>query len=180
MSELIAATPGVYFGSALYNKELMTHDLIRTGWIKRFGPSAEFHHDFFPMKEYYSKQMGAEHLLSRVLFISLNLEKREAMVGHKLWADQWEKSLMSQSQFRPLNLDIGLLTLENMTLATGKNFSHRIYLGEGVYSDLNLVFESKSFKTLPWTYPDYAHPDFINFFNWVRGMLLRKYNEKRS
>jgi hypothetical protein len=102
------------------------------------------------------------------------------MVGHKLWADQWEKSLMSQSQFRPLNLDIGLLTLENMTLATGKNFSHRIYLGEGVYSDLNLVFESKSFKTLPWTYPDYAHPDFINFFNWVRGMLLRKYNEKRS
>ncbi len=174
MSDLITATPGLIFGSALYNHEVLNFSEIKKIWEERFSESVEFHHDYFPMKDYYSKQMGESEKLSRVLFVSLQPRPREELVEQKIWSDQLEKQMTSAHQLRALNLDIGLLTLENVTLATGKNFAHRIYLGSGVYSDLNLQFENKTFHPLPWAYPDYSHPDFINFFNWVRGFLYRK------
>lgn len=173
MSDLSPASLGLFFGSALFNSEHISFLEIKKNWCDRFGPAVEFHHDFFPMKEYYSKQMGPENKLSRVILTGLIPSRREELVAHKRWADEWEKSLIKAPGLRILNLDIGLLTLENLTLATGKNFSHRLYLGEGVYGDLNLQFENKTFRPLPWAYPDYAHPDFIQFFNWVRGFLKR-------
>ena len=178
MSDLLAASPGLFFGSVLFNKENLSYIEIKKIWEERFGTSVEFHHHFFPMKDYYSKQMGEVSKLSRILFVGLNPAKRELLIAHKVWADQLEKKITLDKSSRALNLDIGLLTLENVTLATGKNLSHRIYLGEGVYSDLNLKFENKSFRALPWAYPDYAHPDFIHFFNWVRGFLHRKIVKK--
>lgn len=180
MSDLLKASDGLFLGSALFNKEGITYLEIKKIWEERFGPSVEFHHYYFPMKDYYSKQMGQSDQLSRVIFTTLNPRSREELVAHKIWADQLEKKVEKDLFYRGLNLDIGLMTLENLTLATGKNFSHRIYLGDGVYSDLNLQFENKSFKALPWAYPDYAHPDFIKFFNWVRGFLHRKISEKNT
>lgn len=180
MSDLVLPSHGLFFGSALFNKENLTVGDIKNPWESLFGESIEFHHDFFPMKEYYSKQMGNSHSLSRIIFMSLTPKRREELVANKIWADTFEKSMTDLHSYRSLNLDIGLLTLENVSLATGKNFSHRTYLERGVFSDLNLQFENKSFKPLPWTYPDYSHPDFIMFFNWVRGFLLRKNTAKSS
>ena len=111
--------------------------------------------------------------LSRIIFVATTPMDREELVNLKIWSDNLEKELARKHSYRVLNLDIGLLTLENLTLATGKNFSHRIFLGKGVFSDLNLQFENKIFKPRPWAYPDYSHPDFINFFTWVRGFLHR-------
>lgn len=174
MSDLFSPEPGLFFGSALFNREGIKLSEIKKIWLDQFENSIEFFHDFFPMKEYYSKKMGDSHLLDRAIFVSLIPEEREKIVDYKIWADDLEKKMSKLFGYRVLNLDIGLLTLENVTLATGKNFSHRIYLGHGVFSDLNLQFENKTFKPLSWTYPDYAHPDFILFFNWVRGFLLQK------
>lgn len=174
MSDLSLPSSGLFFGSALFNKEAINASELKMTWEDKFGKSLEFQHPFFPMKDYYSKQMGESHLLSRVIFMSLTPRKREDLTDYKIWADELEKKTTAFHTFRALNLDLGLLTLENVSLATGKNFSHRTYLGRGVFCDLNLQFENKSFKPLPWTYPDYAHPDFIRFFNWVRGFLLRK------
>ncbi|MFA6235678.1 MAG: DUF4416 family protein [Bacteriovorax sp.] len=176
MSDLNLPSPGLIFGSALFNSKDMDTQTIKKIWSDRFGPSLEFHHEFFPMKEYYSRQMGDVDLLKRVIFMSLAPEERDNIVAHKIWADKLEKEISGQQSYRALNLDIGLLTVENVSLATGKNFAHRIYLGQGVFSDLNLQIEHKIFVALPWTYPDYAHPDFIHFFSWVRGFLLRKNN----
>lgn len=178
MSDLISAPHGLFFGSILYNEEMLHIEKIKQRWIDRFGPSVEFHHSFFPMKTYYSRQMGSELKLRRLLMASLRTEPRENLVEHKIWADRLEKEIQAKDLIRSLNLDIGLLTLENMVLATGKSFSHRLYLGCGVYADLNLQYENKTMKPLSWTYPDYSHPDFIHFFNWLRGFLLRKNSEK--
>lgn len=180
MSDLVQPADGLFFGSALYNEELISLDQIKNLWGERFGPSVEFDNSFFPMKEYYSKQMGESSKLSRVLLSSLDPSPREKLIEHKVWADQIEKKFVEGQSLRPLNLDLGLLTLENMILATGKSFAHRIYLGRGVYADLNLQYENKSMRPLPWTYPDYAHPEFIQFFNWLRGFLHRKIVEKNT
>lgn len=178
MSDLILPAPGLFFGSALYNTQELDFFTIKNIWEDRFGASLEFHHDFFPMKNYYSKQMGESDSLRRTILMGLIPRPREELPDHKIWADDLEKKITQEKSLRALNLDIGLLSAENVSLATGKNFSHRIYLGRGVFSDLNLQFENKSFKPLPWAYPDYAHSDFIEFFNWVRVFLLRKNNKK--
>jgi hypothetical protein len=174
MSDLSLPSPGLFLGSVLFNSRDLEFSPLLQLWIDRFGPSLEFHHDFFPMKDYYSAQMGEAQFLKRVILISLTPHHREDLVTHKIWADELEKKKTKEKSYRALNLDIGLLTAENLTLATGKNFSHRIYLGHGVFSDLNLQIDHSGFKALPWTYPDYAHPDFIQFFNWARLYLLRK------
>jgi len=174
MSDLTLPAPGLFFGSALFNSDHLDGPTVKKIWTERFGASLEFHHEFFPMKDYYSKQMGESSSLHRTIFMSLIPEQREKLSTHKIWADALEKKITAEKSLRALNLDIGLLTLENVSLATGKNFAHRIYLGQGVFSDLNLQFENKSFRPLPWAYPDYAHSDFIQFFNWVRVFLLRK------
>jgi hypothetical protein len=61
-----------------------------------------------------------------------------------------------------------------MVLATGKNYSHRIYLSKGIYADLTLIFHRGGFGPLQWTYKDYASPAIIPFFNDVRERYKRQ------
>ncbi len=64
---------------------------------------------------------------------------------------------------RQVNLDPGILSEERLILATGKNYTHRIYLRNGIYGDLTLIYGKGSYRTLPWTYPDYSDPRLIHF-----------------
>jgi hypothetical protein len=72
---------------------------------------------------------------------------------------------------REANIDPGYLLLERLVLATGKNFSHRIYVGRGIYADLTLIYQRGAYRALPWTYPDYAGAPLGRFLAAVR----RKY-----
>jgi hypothetical protein len=69
---------------------------------------------------------------------------------------------------RRFNLDPGIMTLGNFVLATGKNNAHRIYLGQGIFADLTLIYRSKTYCPLEWTYPDYADPALIRILNELR------------
>jgi len=177
MSELKIPTPGLLAGSFLFHEEKFSISELKAIWTKKFGPSLFYQHDFFPMKDYYSKEMGDASSLKRFFAISLESKEREKLVEAKLWSTNKEIEF-SENRSRSLNLDIGLLTLENFSLATGKNFSHRIYLGEGVFSDLTYIFESKTFKTVSWSYPDYAHPEIVDFFNRGRNILAQNIKRK--
>jgi len=73
---------------------------------------------------------------------------------------------------RTVNLDPGMVTPENFILATGKNFTHRVYLRDGVFADLTLVFRKGEYRTLPWTYPDYATEEIRLLLEEVRSELL--------
>ncbi len=74
---------------------------------------------------------------------------------------------------RTVNIDPGILSLERFVLATGKNFTHRIYLGQGIYADLTLIYHRGAFQTLPWTYPDYADAPLQRFLLAVRAKYAR-------
>lgn len=73
-----------------------------------------------------------------------------------------------------MNLDPGLVTPENFILATGKNFSHRIYLRDGVFADLTLVYRKGEYRALPWTYPDYASREIRDLLKGVRAEFLAR------
>ncbi|MEJ2040782.1 MAG: DUF4416 family protein [Desulfosarcinaceae bacterium] len=139
--------------------------------VRNFGPldliSPWYSFDY---TTYYDEEMGAP--LHRRLLVFQNLIFQEELVRVKLGTNALEQSLAVRGA-RRVNLDPGYLLLERFVLATGKNFSHRIYLGQGIYADLTLIYRQGAFQTLPWTYPDYATQR-------IRGFLLqarRRYRE---
>lgn len=60
---------------------------------------------------------------------------------------------------RRVNIDPGYVNGWQVVLASVKNYAHRIYLGQGVFAEITLVYRKSSFHSLPWTYPDYQDPE---------------------
>ena len=57
-------------------------------------------------------------------------------------------------------------------LATGKNYTHRIFIGHGIYADLTLIYKKGSFQPLSWTYPDYVESRMLSYLDQVREKYL--------
>ncbi len=119
----------------------------------------------FDFTNYYEKEMGAP--LYRRLFAFKELIEQEALSRIKIHTNQLEAAHIDCGK-RKVNIDPGYLLHERFVLATGKNFSHRIYIGNRIYADLTLMYKGGGFKTLPWTYPDYAHGTLISWLELVR------------
>lgn len=82
---------------------------------------------------------------------------------------QWQ-----QDGRRRINLDPGYIEAAKLVLASTKNFSHRIYIGAGIYGDVQLVWRAGHFCVNPWTYPDYREPETVLFFEQVRNDYWKK------
>lgn len=71
---------------------------------------------------------------------------------------------------RLVNIDPGYMTLDKLALASCKDFSHRIYLGGGVYGEVTLMWSrTGGFTDLPWTYPDYKKIEMKTALEDIRG-----------
>ena len=120
----------------------------------------------FNQTDYYEPEFGS-NLVRR--FISFErLIEQEAIVPIKHLAWKIEKE-MSHEGKRRVNIDPGYILLERLVLVTFKNFSHRLYLGQGVYGEVTLIFRKGRFEALPWTYPDYASPEAHEVFMKMRA-----------
>ena len=126
---------------------------------------------FFDRTKYYEKEMGWP--LHRRFISFKNLVRPEDIVDIKWKTNALEKRC-SQREKRKINIDPGYVSLERLVLATGKNYTHRIYLSKGIYADLTLIFHKESFSPLQWTYKDYASPEIIGLFNEVRERYKRQ------
>ena len=122
----------------------------------------------FDYTDYYKSEMGAP-LFRRVLAFK-QLVEQTALPEIKTVTNSLEVKY-SKDNRRQINIDPGYLLLERFVLATGKNYSHRIYIGKKIYADLTLIFQKGDFQTLPWTYPDYADRDLLDFLEKVRNKL---------
>jgi hypothetical protein len=120
---------------------------------------------FFDRTRYYEREIGWP--LHRRFLSFKRLIRPETIVDIKLQTNELEKRYLQEGR-RRVNIDPGYIALERLVLATGKNYTHRIYLSKGVYADLTLVFHRGSFQTLVWTYRDYADPVVIGYFNEIR------------
>jgi len=70
-----------------------------------------------------------------------------------------------------VNIDPGYLDQAKLVLASTKNYVHRVYLNDGIYAELTLFFQDKSFQPWQWTYPDYRTPEYIGIFNHIRELF---------
>lgn len=119
----------------------------------------------FDFTDYYAREMGGP--LYRRLATFKPLVDQEALPDIKHRTNAMESEFAVDGR-RSVNIDPGYLLLERFVLATGKNFSHRIYLRGGIYADLTLIYRKGGFESLPWTYPDYADPRLQAFLIKVR------------
>ena len=139
----------------------------RFGQLEYCSPALSFDHT-----AYYGPEMGPN--LKRRIVAFEQLVGRATLPAIKLYSNAIERRLSDAQGSRRVNIDPGFVTLEQVTLATTKPYSHRIYLSEGIWSELCLTYQNQTYHKLAWTYPDYADAEM------VQTMLnLRKiYGEK--
>ena len=131
-------------------------------------------YDFDRFTDYYEKEMGRG--LKKRFVTFYNLIEPEALPEIKVQTNALEKEISGAEQ-RSVNIEPGYITLSKIVLATTKDYSHRLYLGKGIFGDLHLVFINKTFRTQPWTYPDYQQSSVIEFFLNLRKIYRDKLGE---
>jgi len=128
----------------------------------------------FDYTDYYSPEMG-ENLVRRFLSMG-KLINPEILPDVKLSTNVIEDKFAFGMK-RSVNIDPGYLSKAHLILATGKGYSHRPYLRDGIYADLTLIYQNKKFCTLPWTYPDYADQKQLLMFDKIRAKYLLQLKE---
>jgi len=131
----------------------------------------------FDWTSYYEPEFGSG--LKRIFMSFTELVFQDALAEIKHATNKLEQEFSTEGK-RRANIDPGILTAERLVLATGKNYPHRIYLGRGVFADLTFIYRKDSFMPLPWTFPDYASKEVIEFWNNVRKSYLKEFSEARA
>jgi hypothetical protein len=169
----IPAAPGevMLFCSVLYNST-DSADRAVSELEDTYGGTA-FSSEPIPFSytSYYEGEMGSP--LHRIMLAFDTLVPRNALPSVKNLTNSIEDKLKKQGK-RQVNLDPGLLSLENVCLATTKPYSHRIYLADGIWAEVTLMYRKDSYHPLEWTYPDYASQEMVALFNHLRKLFKEK------
>lgn len=123
----------------------------------------------FDFTDYYREEMGKE--LRKVFLSHEELIHPDRLPGIKLRTQAVEEAWAVEGR-RRVNLDPGYVTLAKLVLASTKDFAHRIYLGDGIYGDVQLRYQDNAFQPQPWTFPDYRTAAALAFFENVRAALF--------
>ncbi|MBS1238485.1 MAG: putative GTP-binding protein [Deltaproteobacteria bacterium] len=123
----------------------------------------------FHYTDYYTEEMGSP-LARRFIFFDV-LIPPESLPDVKLLANDVEHRFSVRGK-RRVNIDPGYISQAHLILATGKGYTHRPYLRDGIYADLTLMYRGKTFHSLPWTYPDYSAKQVIDMFNRIRSKYI--------
>jgi hypothetical protein len=158
----ITSVPAVAFFASIMASDRGLVPEVQTQLQDMLGPMEEKTPVVpFSYSDYYKREMGD---LWRCFTFFLRLTPRESLVDVKLKTNDIEEKL-SVSGRRRVNIDPGYVALEHVVLATTKGFSHRLYLGRGIFGDLTLMFRNGAYKALEWTYPDYGSEETTQMFN---------------
>jgi len=127
---------------------------------------------FSDFSNYYDSEFGGR---CWKYFVSVSdLLVSEKLVPIKLRTEEIQKSFADKEGKRTVNLDPGYLNGWQLVLSTVKNHSHRIYLSDGVFGEVTLLFRRPDFFPLPWTYPDYQAEEQLRYFKKLRDLYNRQ------
>ena len=133
----------------------------------------------FTQTDYYKNETG-ENILKQFVSIEKPIDPGKlSKIKHK--TNKLEQKLadkLNSGLSRPVNLDPGIIEPSKLILATTKNYSHRIYIGEKMYAEVTLIFDKGCWHPLPYTYPDYKQQCYFDFFDKVRTRLVEQLKSK--
>jgi hypothetical protein len=171
MLKISPPTYGLVFFSFLYRRDLHAPDKL-CSWVENlWGPSIKFIPQYNPLLNYYAQEMGEIDHLERFFLVPHRPLPREMLLSSKLLALEWERKNALNLR-RQINVDVGFIHLENFILSTTKNYSHRIYIGQGIFAELTYEYTKGTYHPLPWCYPDYRDQEKITFISSTRKLLL--------
>ncbi len=158
---------------------LYADDIVRNKTEKilnsTFGEFLQVSSEYpFSHTTYYNAELG--DTITRKYYSFDKLIDKDRLARIKVKTNAIERKL-SKGGKRRVNIDPGYISLSKLVLASTKEYSHRIFIGQGIYAEVTLMFEKGSFRPLEWTYPDYKDEKTIGFFNMVRQdyhMLIKK------
>ncbi|MCH7518376.1 MAG: DUF4416 family protein [Candidatus Dadabacteria bacterium] len=177
MSQLSEPSRVRLFMGLIYKPDSSIVDLLKMleeklGAINFASEGYPFNHS-----SYYENEMGDE-LLRKILTFE-KLIRRTEIVEIKTFTNKLEK-VFSYEGNRTINIDPGYIAQEHLILATGKGYSHRPYLGSGVYADLTLKYVKDEYRTLEWTYPDYGNEEMRGLFKDLRNQYVNQLKKESS
>jgi hypothetical protein len=166
-TKFISPLTKIFFGLIYQNQQGLEYLLDKINQIAEIDvQSIEIPFDF---TDYYKEEMGIS-LKRRWVSIRKIIPENE-LVDLKLKAINWEKELISHGK-RTVNCDPGGICDNRVVLVTTKNFSHRIYLGKGIFGEVTLIFIGDRFQPQKWTYPDYQSDIFQEFAKKCKKKFL--------
>ena len=127
----------------------------------------------FPDAASYKASMGTG--LCRQFFVCEKRVEQDSLVAAKHSAIEMERRIRQESPAaveRPVNIDPGLINDCRIILGSTKDYSHRIYRGEGIWEEITLMYRDGAYRSLPWTYRDFKNPGYHAFFEVFRDRVL--------
>lgn len=153
------------FSSIIYRQN---PDDVMTLLKKEFGDTIYQSNELpFDYTNYYEAEMGQG--LKRMIVAFERLVPRDFMPEAKIRSNEIEDKFLADGK-RGVNIDPGILSLENVCLATTKPYSHRIYLSRGIWAEVTLIYRGEAYSSLEWTYPDYASDELRAVFKEIRNI----------
>ncbi|MBI3756628.1 MAG: DUF4416 family protein [Deltaproteobacteria bacterium] len=131
--------------------------------------------------DYYQAEMG-NNLLRRFLTFE-PLISPEELVRIKLETNARELTLSSAASAaspRHINLDPGYIDATKLVLASTKDQAHRLYLSQGIYAEVTLLYHHKAFHPFLYTYEDYRWPETHAFLTQARKRYLEQLRAQRK
>lgn len=156
------------FTSALYHKQEYFTAVKETlyglfGEIALESPAMAWDNS-----EYYKEELGWP--ITRNFLFFKNTIDPLVLPDIKLATNKLEEDFSINGK-RNINLDPGYMTLSKVVLASTKNYSHRLYIGKGIFAELTLVHTKGSYRPQMFTYRDYAAAECIKVFEGARNLL---------
>ena len=152
---------------------------VRHPLEKTFGPVHDLGERLlFTHTDYYNAELGTP--LYRRLLYAEKLYPQDQLAEAKLQSNAIEDSWRDPQGRRRINLDPGLLSLERLVLATGKGFTHRIYLKDGIWADLTLIYQKGAWRSFSWTFADYADAPLQAWLTRLRKYYKQQQKTERQ
>ena len=138
----------------------------------------------FTYTDYYHKQMGPSLWRKLVSINNLIDPGQLPAVKHQSndLETKWSQLPLGKqlNVDRPINLDPGYIEPSKLVLASTKNYSHRIYIGDSIYAECTLHYHQGTWQSWPFTYPDFGSGDYDDFLNQTRQRLMEQISSKKQ
>ena len=135
----------------------------------------------FNFTDYYEKEFG-KNLLQKIISFKKLIDSNQ-LAEIKIITNELENYILENdiiTNRRNINLDPGYISLDKFILASTKNGPSRIYLQKGIYAEITLRFQNKSFIPNEFTYLNYQSKEYIHFLNSIRQKYKLELRERKD
>jgi hypothetical protein len=170
MGKIKPAEPALLFIGTLYSDRSIFDQSLNI-LKKFFGDILLINHPLlWDYSSYYRNELGWP-IFRQFIFFN-NLINPGTLADIKTKTNEVE-SILSSDGKRKINLDPGYLTLSKIVLASTKNYAHRIYLRNGIYGEVTLIYKDGTYSPHLFTYRDYQDKPCIDIFMNAREILKK-------